>query len=131
MITPKEKLVSFMESKGLIQYFDPGYLWDLSEQYSIDPGFVLSTFIWETGWGKVSSPWLNGYNPAGITCGRSYCSYASPEAGMESMYKLLSAYVDGSIDYVGKCTTVAEVRSKWSESTDSEMIVQLWRSIYD
>lgn len=120
-----------MEAKGLTQFYDPNYLYDLSEKYSIDPGFTLATFLLETGWGKKSRPWLNGYNPAGITCEGAYCSYASPEEGMEEMYKLLKAYTDGSIDYVGKCTTVSEVRSKWSESEDSEMIVMLWRSMYD
>ena len=120
-----------MEAKGLTQFYDPNYLYDLSVEYGIDPGFTLATFLLETGWGKKSQPWLNGYNPAGITCEDSYCLYTSPEEGMEEMYKLLKAYTDGSISYVGKCTTVSEVRSKWSENEDAEMIVTLWRSMYD
>lgn len=77
-----------MEAKGLIEFYDPNYLYALSEEYGIDPGFALATFLLETGWGRKSLPWLNGYNPAGITCEGSYCLYTSPEEGMEEMYKL-------------------------------------------
>ena len=47
------------------------------------------------------------------------------------MYKLLKAYADGSVDYIGTRNTVAEVRDKWSESKDTDKVVRLWRSIYD
>lgn len=120
-----------MEKKGLIEFYDPIFIYDLSEKYSIDPGFVLATFILETGWGKESKPWLDGYNPAGITCETGYRSYDSPEQGMEEMYKLLRAYADGSIEYVGKRTTVKEVRSKWCKSEDLTELLKLWQSIYD
>lgn len=120
-----------MKENDLIKFYDPTYLYNLSRQYSIDPGFVLATFILETGWGKVSEPWLNGYNPAGITCKGSYCSYDTAEQGMEEMYKLLKTYADGSVEYIGKRNTVAEVRAKWSESKDTDKAVTLWRSIYD
>ncbi len=120
-----------MQENNLTKYYDPCYLYDLSKRYGIDPGFVLATFILETGWGKVSKPWINGYNPAGITCQGSYCTYDTKEQGMEEMYKLLKAYADGSVDYIGTCNTVAEVRDKWSESEDTDKVVRLWRSIYD
>lgn len=47
------------------------------------------------------------------------------------MYKLMRAYADGSIEYVGVRNTVSQVRAKWSESKDAEQIATLWRSIYD
>lgn len=131
IITSRGDLATFMESKGLIEYYDPTYLYDLSLKYEIDPGFALAVFILETGWGKESQAWLNGYNPAGITCGGSYCLYASPEEGIEEMYKLLKAYTDGSISYVRKCTTVSEVRAKWSQANDTDKLLSIWRAIYD
>ncbi len=131
IITTKDELTSFMEKKGLTEFYAPSYLYDLSEKYGIDPGFVLATFILETGWGKESEPWLDGYNPAGITCGSGYCGYDSPEQGMEEMYRLLRAYADGSIKYIGKRTTVKAVRDKWCESEDLSELLTLWRSIYD
>ena len=121
----------FMQDTKLTQFYDPTYLYDLSQTYQIDPGFILAVFIWETGWGNESLPWLNGYNPAGITCAGGYCLYDSPEQGIEEMYKLMRAYADGSIEYVGVRNTVSQVRAKWSESKDAEQIATLWRSIYD
>lgn len=52
IITTKDELTSFMEKKGLTEFYAPSYLYDLSEKYGIDPGFVLATFILETGWGE-------------------------------------------------------------------------------
>ncbi len=120
-----------MKTTGLIEFYDPIYIYELSEKYSIDPGFVLATFILETGWGKESGAWLNGYNPAGITCEGTYCRYDSPEKGMEALYKLLKTYTDGSVDYIGKRNTVEQVRAKWSGSEDTDEVLKIWRSIYD
>lgn len=120
-----------MEITGLIEFYDPIYIYELSEKYSIDPGFALATFILETGWGRESKAWLDGYNPAGITCGGAYCRYNNPEQGMEALYKLLKTYTDGSVDYIGKKNTVEQVRSKWSESKDTDDVLEIWRSIYD
>lgn len=120
-----------MYAKGLEKDYDPDFLYELSEEYGIDPGFVLAVFILETGWGYESLAYVEGNNPAGITCGKEYCTYSSPEEGMEEMYKLLKSYVDGSISYVGKRNTVREVREAWSEADDSEKVLEIWRSIYD
>lgn len=120
-----------MEETGLDGFYNADYLYNLSCFYKIDPGFVLATFILETGWGKESRAWVEGYNPAGIRKGSDYCYYDTPEDGMEAVYKLLRAYADGSISYVGKCNTVATVRATWSGSEDTTKIVNLWRSIND
>lgn len=120
-----------MKDNDLTRFYDPDYLYDLSKKYSIDPGFVLATFILETGWGKVGDPWLNGYNPAGIMCKGTYCKYETAEQGIEEMYKLLRTYADGTVDYIGKRNTVETVRDKWSSAKDTDKIVALWRSIYD
>jgi Muramidase (flagellum-specific) len=120
-----------MESTGLVKFYDPAYLYGLSEKYGIDPGFVLATFILETGWGKESEAWLSGYNPAGIVCQGSYCFYDTPEQGMEEMYKLLKTYADGSVEYIGKRNTVEQVRDKWSEAKDTDKVLEIWRAIYD
>ncbi len=120
-----------MEEKGLTEFYDPNYLYELAEQYSIDPGFVLATFVIETGWGKKSEPWLNGYNPAGIMRGDLYNRYDSPEQGMEELYKLLRIYTDGSVGYIGKRITVKQVRDKWSEAEDTRDVLTVWRAIYD
>lgn len=47
------------------------------------------------------------------------------------MYRLLKSYADGSIGYVGKRITVYEVREKWSEANGTNLIVEIWRDIYD
>lgn len=120
-----------MGDKGLTYFYDSKFIYELALKYEIDPGFVLATFIWETGWGEKSRPWLEGYNPAGITCGGSYCLYDTAEQGMEEMFKLLRAYADGSVDYIGKRNTLSQVRGRWSESEDSQEILDLWRAIYD
>lgn len=120
-----------MKTTGLIKFYNPIYIYELSEKYSIDPGFVLATFILETGWGKESKAWLDGYNPAGITGRGTYCRYDSPEKGMEALYKLLKTYTDGSVDYIGKRNTVKQVRDKWSEAEDTRDVLTVWRAIYD
>lgn len=83
----------------------------------------------ETGWGKVSPAWVNGNNPAGIVCGSDYCSYSTKENGIESMFELLSKYVDGSISYIGKRVTAIEIRDMWCETKDINEIVYIWKQI--
>ena len=47
------------------------------------------------------------------------------------MFRLLRAYADGSIEYVGVRNTVEEVRNAWSETEDLDEILTLWRLVYD
>lgn len=119
-----------MEASGLDQYYDPIYVYDLSEKYSIDPGFAMSVFILETGWGK-SELFQTSYNPAGITYGDSYRNYGTKEEGLKDMFRLLHDYTTGSISYVGKRNTVKEVRGVWSSAEDTDKILEIWRSVYD
>lgn len=119
-----------MEAKSLDRYYDPIYIYRLSEQYGIDPGFVMSVFILETGWGK-SDLYKESNNPAGIVYNRSYRSYKSREEGIEDMYRLLRDYTKGNISYVGKRNTVKQIRDVWSSAEDTEKILTIWRSIYD
>lgn len=107
----------------------PSTIWELSVATGIDAGFALSTFIWETGWGKESEAWIDGNNPAGIMCGYEYCAYDNAEQGFIAMFDLLSQYIDGSIEYVGTRKTIDEVRSAWSESEDTKDVVRIWNEI--
>lgn len=130
VITSKSELVAFMTSKHLDKFYDPYLVWDLSSQYGIDPGFAMAVFILETGWGE-SDLYQRTYNPAGIVSHGKYRSYDTRAEGLEDMFRLLRAYADGSIDYVGVCNTVEEVRNAWSEAEDLEKILTLWRLVYD
>lgn len=95
----------------------------MATDYGIDASFALATWAWETGWGS-SDLWLNHNNPAGITCGSVYCSYESPEQGIQAMFSLLRHYVNE----LGR-NTVASVRELWSESDDAESIVEIMKEI--
>lgn len=87
------------------------------------PGFILSIWIWETGWGK-SPLWMEHNNPAGIKVSETeYASYSSKEEGMKALFELLRIYCDS-----GRCT-IGEIRSVWSESDDTEDIVSVWKQI--
>lgn len=119
----------FMTDNQLDYQIAPSTIWELSLATDIDAGFALSTFIWETGWGKESDAWIYGSNPAGIMCGYEYCTYDNAEQGFTAMFDLLSQYTRGSIDYVGTKITVEEVRSVWSESEDTEDVVRIWNEI--
>lgn len=99
--------------------------YELSVNYGIDPSFALATWIFETGNG-TSELWINNNNPAGITCGDTYCSYDSQEQGLQAMFSLLRYYVSE----LGR-NTVREVREIWSESDDAEMIVQIMEEIHE
>ncbi|MGX8834003.1 glucosaminidase domain-containing protein [Amedibacillus sp. YH-ame6] len=119
----------FVNDNGLSEQIDVESFYKLSKSYGIDGGYALAVFIKETGWGKHSPAWINGNNPAGITCGLDYCSYNTKEDGIESMFQLLRKYVDGSIAYIGKRTTAIEVREKWCETKDIDEIIGLWKQI--
>lgn len=95
---------------------------------TIDPGFALAVFKLETG-NATSDVWLTQNNPAGITCGNDYCSYASPIDGYEALFSLLEVYTKGTDDFIGKRTTVNDIRSVWSQTEDSAIIVKIWNEI--
>lgn len=118
-----------MFDKGLNNYITPSRFYEYANEYKIDAGYALATFIWETGWGNKSTAWTNGNNPAGIMCEFGYCHYGSAEEGFEAMFELLRSYVDGSIDYVGVQRTADEVRSTWSVSEDVDEIIRIWNEI--
>lgn len=127
-ITSYNALSVYMKRTGLDNYILPYELAGFADEYGIDSGFMLSFFIQETGWGK-SQVWLSNNNPAGIKCGRKYCTYASPIEGFRSLGLLLRRYTDGSISYVGKRNTIAQVREKWAEADDKYEIVGHWKDI--
>ena len=96
----------------------PVALLDLAEEYQISPVYAAAVFVLETGWGS-SSAWLNNHNPAGIRCGDRYCSYSTATDGIERMMEIMADY------YSNGLTTVDQQRSLWSESDDTDTIVQL------
>lgn len=96
----------------------PVALLDLAEEYQISPVYAAAVFVLETGWGS-SSAWLNKHNPAGIRCGDRYCSYSTATDGIERMMEIMADY------YSNGLTTVDQQRSLWSESDDTDTIVQL------
>ena len=110
-----------------VQSYQESFI-SLAEKYCIDPGFALATFILETGWAK-SELWLRSNNPAGLTCSYGYCRYPTKEKGLESMYKRLAEYVNGSVSWIGTRRTADEVRQKWSTTEDTEVIVEIWNQI--
>lgn len=96
----------------------PVALLELAEEYNISPVYAAAVFVLETGWGS-SSAWLNKHNPAGIRCGDRYCSYSTATDGLRRMFGVMADY------YSNGLTTVDQQRSLWSESDDTEQIVQL------
>ena len=96
----------------------PVALLELAEEYNISPVYAAAVFILETGWGS-SSAWLNNHNPAGIRCGDQYCRYDTATDGLRRMFEVMADY------YSNGLTTVAQQRSLWSESDDTDTIVQL------
>lgn len=96
----------------------PVALIDLAEEYNISPVYAAAVFVLESGWGS-SSAWLNKHNPAGIRCGDRYCSYSTATDGLRRMFEVMADY------YSNGLTTVDQQRSLWSESDDTEQIVQL------
>lgn len=96
----------------------PVALLDLAEEYNISPVYASAVYVLETGWGS-SSAWLNKHNPAGIRCGDRYCKYDTATDGIERMMEIMADY------YSNGLTTVDQQRSLWSETDDTELIVQL------
>ena len=96
----------------------PVALLELAEEYNISPVYATAVFILETGWGS-SSAWLNKHNPAGVKCGSRYCSYSTATDGLRRMFEIMADY------YSNGLTTVDQQRSLWSESDDTDTIVQL------
>ena len=96
----------------------PVALIDLAEEYNISPVYAAAVFVLETGWGS-SSAWLTKHNPAGIRCGGRYCSYSTATDGLRRMFEIMADY------YSNGLTTVDQQRSLWSESDDTDTIVQL------
>lgn len=107
---------------------DADKFYNYGVSYGIDPSFALATWILETGWG-YSPLWIKSHNPAGIKCGTQYCTYNTSEDGIEAMYRLLNLYTKGTIDYVGKRTTVADIRAAWSEVDDVSEILDIMKNI--
>lgn len=96
----------------------PVALLELAEEYNINPVYAAAVFVLETGWGS-SSAWLNKHNPAGIRCGDRYCSYSTATEGLRRMFEVMQDY------YTNGLTTVAQQRNLWSESDDTDTVVQL------
>lgn len=96
----------------------PVALLELAEEYNISPVYAAAVFVLETGWGS-SSAWLTKHNPAGIRCGGRYCSYSTATDGLRRMFEIMADY------YSNGLTTVDQQRSLWSESDDTDTIVQL------
>lgn len=96
----------------------PVALLDLAEEYQISPVYASAVYVLETGWGS-SSAWINKHNPAGIRCGDRYCKYDTATDGLRRMFEVMQDY------YSNGLTTVAQQRNLWSESDDTDTIVQL------
>ena len=97
-------------------------LLELAKEYNISPIYAAAVFVLETGWGS-SSAWLNKHNPAGIRCGDRYCSYSTATDGLRCMFEIMADY------YSNGLTTVDQQRSLWSETEDTEQIVQLMEQL--
>lgn len=128
IITSENRLIEFMKVKNLTEIIAPSELHRLSVINNVDPGFVLATMIWETGWGD-SDAWVNGNNPAGIRCGQEYCTYPSPESGIKAEIELLRIYTQGSDPVIGIRRTPKEIRERWSEAADSQEVTAIWQLI--
>lgn len=100
----------------------PVALLDLAEEYQISPVYAAAVFVLETGWGS-SSAWLNKHNPGGIRCGDRYCRYSNATDGLRRMFEIMADY------YSNGLTTVDQQRSLWSETEDTELIVQLMEQL--
>ena len=128
IITSENRLIEFMKVKNLTEIIAPSELHQLSVINNVDPGFVLATMIWETGWGG-SEAWINGNNPAGIRCGNEYCAYPTKEAGIKAEIELLRIYTQGSDPIIGTRRTPKELRERWSEAADSQEVTAIWQLI--
>ena len=100
----------------------PVALLELAEEYQISPVYAAAVFVLETGWGS-SSVWLTKHNPAGIRCGSRYCRYDTATDGLRRMMEIMQDY------YSNGLTTVAQQRALWSETDDTDLIVQLMEQL--
>ena len=126
-MTPFEKVSDYMQGNILLSPY-AGAFTQFFAEYDIDPAFALATFILETGWGR-SELWINGNNASGIICTYGECygeyqMYATKEEGIRAMFDTLQKYIDN----LG-LTTVDEIRSLWSQTEDSQLILQLMEEI--
>ena len=128
IITSENRLIEFMKAKNLTEIIVPSELHRLSVINNVDPGFVLATMIWETGWGD-SEAWIKGNNPAGIRCGQEYCTYLTPETGIKAEIELLRIYTQGSDPVIGVRRTPAEIRERWSQADDTKEVTAIWQMI--
>lgn len=121
MLTDYDTFCSFVNKKSIP--LDKSSFFNLATESSIDPGFALSIWALETGWGKSKS-WREGNNPAGIKATPTeYVAYSTQEEGIKAMFELIESYCDSGL------TTVKEVRHYWSESEDTSDIVSIWKEI--
>ena len=90
----------------------------MAEDAGISSAYAAARFALETGWGK-SDLWIEYNNPAGIKCGKKYCRYATPRDGLTAMFDLMADY------YTNGLITVAQQSDRWSESDDTETILEI------
>ncbi len=95
----------------------PVALLELAEEYQISPVYAAAVFVLETGWGS-SSAWINKHNPAGVKCGHG--------TAVLDGNRWPTAHDGDHADYYSNgLTTVDQQRSLWSETGDTDTIVQL------
>lgn len=130
-ITTKESIRKYAESN--IQKLDVDGFLSISDEYDLDPGFVLAMFCLESGYGS-SDLWLTSNNPAGIKPftdeepaillgDEVYRTYENEDEGVRAMYHLLDVYVSH-----GRKTPL-EVRKAWSETNDVDTVIEIWNNI--
>lgn len=125
MLTEYEAFSGYVNNNCIHMIVNPSLFTSMSAEFDLDVGFLFSTFLLETGNG-TSQLWLEHNNPAGIKSvdgsGR-YQSYETQEDGLRAMYELIKHYTDKGIN------SVDDIRSVWSESEDTEKILEIWRMI--
>lgn len=104
-----------------------------AEEYKINPDYALAVFILETDHGK-SNLWVKHNNPAGIkrssegykceTTPSGFCSYPDVETGIEQLFVVMNRLAS---EY--NRPTIEDMRSVWSESDDTEIIVKIMNDI--
>ena len=130
-ITTKESIRKF--AKANIQTLDSESFLLISNEYDLDPGFVLAVFCLESSYGN-SDLWAVYHNPAGIKPYTSdepamllddevYRTYESEDEGVRAMYDLLNIYVSKGRK------TPAGVRKLWSMTDDVDVVVEIWNKI--
>lgn len=130
-ITTKESVRKF--AKANIKALDVERFLVISNEYDLDPGFVLAVFCLESGYGS-SGLWIEYHNPAGIKPftdkepaiqlnDEIYRTYENEDEGVRAMYNLLNIYVSKGRK------TPAGVRELWSMTDDADIIVEIWNKI--